>query len=114
MKDYYELFVELCKQLCCNKTFSNKDSVKAHNSAMKNLIQLQKEMRACDCGCVDVFNKLLIHKNDVVKLQAATFCLQEDALKQKSIKILQEIQHESQDSICRFNAKMVLQNITLD
>ena len=109
MKNYYELFVKLCEQLCSNETFSSKDSVKAHNSAMKKLIELQKEMREHNGGSLDVFNKLLEHTNDVIKLQAATICLQEDTLREKSIEILKEIQQNSLDSMCRFNAKMVLQ-----
>jgi len=108
MMDYDDTFVKLCEQLCSKDTYSDESKVKAHNSAMKELAKLQNDMRNTDNGSVDVYGQLLVHKNDMVKLTAAAQCIQVGILKQKSIKILKRLSRDSQDSICRFDAEMIL------
>lgn len=109
MKDYYNLFVELCLQLCTKNDYADKQKVKAHNTASKALQQLQAEMQEIDS--TETLRKLLSHEDNRVKINAASLCLQMHILVEEATYALQNIVDFSDDATMRFSAKMLLQGI---
>ena len=81
--------------------------VKTHNIASKKLRQLQEEMKQNDC--TEVLRMLLIHKDDRVKVNAASFCFQSEILIEQAVLALKKIIDVSDDSTICFAAKMLLQ-----
>ena len=108
LKDYYSLFVELSLKQCTINDYANKSKVKEHNKASKKLKLLQLEM-AQNCS-KEILHMLLSHDDDRVKINAATLCLQMDALPEQSMLVLKNIIDFSPDSTMRFAAKMLSQN----
>ena len=107
MKDYYNLFVELSLQQCTKDEYTNKQRVKKHNTASKQLKQLQAEMKSNDSK--EILFMLLNHKDDRVKVNAASLCLQINVLVDEAIHVLKEIIAFSNDSTICFSAKTLLQ-----
>ena len=105
MKDYYNLFVELSLQ-CTKNDYVNKLKVKNHNVAIKRLNKLQNEMKLHISE--DTLRLLLNHKDDRVKVNAASFCLDLGLLAEQSIQLLKKIIDDSDDSTICFSAKMLL------
>lgn len=109
MKDYYNLFVELSLQQCTKNDYANKLKVKAHNAASKKLRQLQAEMKQNDSE--EILCMLLNHKDDRVKVNAASLCLQMNVLVDQAVLTLKKIIDLSDDSTICFSAKMLLQSV---
>lgn len=108
MKDYYNLFVELCLQQCTKEDYADKQKVKAHNAAFKALQQLQAEMQKMDS--TEILRKLLSYEDDRVKINAASLCLQMHILVEEATCALQSIVDFSGDATLRLSAKTLLQN----
>ena len=106
MKDYYNLFVEFSLQQCTKNDYANKLKIKTHNLASKKLKQLQEEMKQNDSK--DILCMLLHHKDDRVKINAASLCLQMNVLVDQSVLALENIIDISDDSTICFSAKMLL------
>lgn len=109
MKDYYNLFVELSLQQCTKNDYANKLKVKAHNTASKELRQLQDEMKQIDSE--KILCMLLNHKDDRVKVNAAALCLQMNVLVDNAVLALKKIIDVSNDATMRLSAKMLLQSV---
>lgn len=83
MKNYYDEFVELAEQYACRtEHITDKSRRDKSNAAMKKLSKLREQMKNEPDQCLDIFRKLLIHPNDLVKLCAATHCAEEDVLEE--------------------------------
>ena len=106
MKDYYNLFIELSLRQCTKNDYRNKLKVKTHNAASKELKQLQTEMKRNDCE--EILYMLLYHKDDRVKVNAATLCLQMNILVEQVVLVLKNIIELSDDPTICFSAKMLL------
>lgn len=109
MKDYYNMFIELSLQQCTKNDYANKLKVKAHNAASKKLKLLQTEMKQNDSE--EVLCMLLKHKDDRVKVNAASLCLQMNVLVEQAVLVLQKIIDVSADSTICFSAKTLLQSV---
>ncbi len=109
MKDYYNLFVQHCLQQCTKGDYTDKQKVKANNTASKALQQLQAEMQEIDS--TEILSKLLSHEDDRVKINAASLCLQMHILVEEAVRTLQNIDDFSNDATMRLSVKMLLQNI---
>ena len=107
MKDYYNLFVKLSLQQCTKNDYMDKLKVKIHNTAAKELNNLQDEMMHNISD--DTLHVLLNHEDDRVKVNAASFCLNSNVLVEQSIFTLKKIITDSDDSTISFSAKMLLQ-----
>lgn len=107
MKDYYNLFVELSLQQCTKNDYANKLKVKKHNAVAKKLNKMQDEMMQNISD--DMLCMLLNHKDDRVKVNAASFCLHSKVLVEQSILTLKKIIADSDDSTICFSAKMLLE-----
>lgn len=110
MKDLYSSFVELSLQQCAKSDYSNKQKVKAHNTASKKLKLLQTEMEKNDSK--ELLCMLLSHEDDRVKINAASMCLQMNIIVDKAVYTLEKIVVFSDDSTMSFAAKMILQSIS--
>ena len=62
--------------------------------------------------CEDILSMLLIHKDNRVRINAASLCLQINVLVQKAVLTLSNIVNTSDDSTICFSAKMLLQGYT--
>jgi len=111
MKDYYNLFIEYSNQLCSKDDYVNKQKVKVHNIAMKNLIQIQREIANDIKNGAVVLIKLLEYDNEKVRLNAASQCLQIGIQQEKAIEVLRKIERNSTDKLCQFDAQMILKDI---
>ena len=106
MKDYYNLFVELTKQLCRKEDYADRRNIKRHNAATDKLFKLRDEMKRANQ--LDLLLELMTHDYDRTRTYAATFCLHLDFHTQEAIAVLEEASHTASDSTVRFSAKMVL------
>lgn len=109
MKDYYNLFVQLSLQQCTKNDYCDKQKVKAHNIASKNMQMLQDKMKQIDC--IDLLNALLCHDDDRVKINAASLCVQMPILIETASLTLKNIIRTSNDSTISFAAKMIMKQI---
>ena len=111
MKNYYNLFIKYSNQLCSKDDYINKQKVKIHNKAMKNLIQIQREITNDIKNGAVVLIKLLEHDNEKVRLNAAAQCLQIGIQQEKAIEVLKKIENNSTDKLCQLDARMILKGI---
>ena len=110
MKDYYNLFVEFSLQQCTKNDYANKLKVRKHNTASKKLNNLQEEMK--QNVSEEMLYMLLNHKDDRVKINAASFCMQSEILVEQAIHTIEKLIDFSDDSTICFSAKMSLKNKT--
>ena len=108
MKDYYNLFAELTLLQCTEIDYTDKRKVKSSNAAFIKLDKLQEEMKQNVSD--DVWRSLLCHKDDRVKVNAASFCLRSGILVECAVLTLKRVIDDSDDSTMRFSAKMLLKN----
>lgn len=109
MKNYYELFVDLCLQQCTKNDYKYASRVRKHNAAYTKIGKLKAEMKEIDC--TEILNRLLSHEDDRVRLNAASLCLQMNVLVDKALLTLKNIVDFSKDSMLSFSAEMVLKNM---
>lgn len=107
MKEYYNLFVELSLKQCTKQDYADKQKVKRHNAAIRELALLEAEMKRNNC--TDILGQLLCHEDDRVKINAASLCLQTGVLIKEAKQTLNYIINFSTDSTIRFCAEMVSQ-----
>ena len=108
MKDYYNLFIQLSQQQCTARDYADKQKVKAHNKAAKEMQKLKKEMKQIDC--FETLNTLLNHNDDRVRINAASLCLQMSIHIEKAIDCLKDIADCASDATMQFAAKMLLKS----
>lgn len=108
MMEYYNLFIDLCKQLCIKEDYANPQKIEKHNAAMQQLKHLQENMKRTNC--LEEMEALLYYDDDRVKLNAAEFSLHEHILSNQAILVLQQLKETSKDPTIRFSAQMVLQH----
>lgn len=109
MEEYYNLFIELSLKQCTKQDYADKQKVKRHNAAIRELALLESEMKRNDC--TEILGKLLRHEDDRVKINAASLCLQTGMLIEEAKKTLNYIISFSTDSTISFCAEMVLKII---
>ena len=106
MKDYYNTFVDLSLQQCKKSDYADKLKVKKNNVAFKKLNSMQEEMK--QNVSEEIWFALLNHKDDRVKVNAASFCLKFKILVEQAVLTLEKVKDCSDDSTISFSAKMVL------
>ncbi len=105
MDDSYDIFIQLCLQQCKKEDYRDKAKVKAHNASFQALRQMETELAKTDRA--PMLEKLLLHEDDRVKLNAAAMCLRQKILTEKALAILSDLAKESEDETLRLSAKMV-------
>ena len=109
MQNFYELFVELSLQQCTQNDYADKLKVKSHNDACKKLKQLESEIKQSHSE--DILRLLLNHKDDRVKTNAASFCLNMNVFVDQAVFALRKIIENSTDKTICFSAKMLLKSL---
>ena len=107
MKDYYNIFVDLCLQTCTQHDYRSTAKVLKHNRAMTKIIEITKEID--DTGNSAVFEELLNHEDERVRLNAAYDCLRTNISVRKACKELKRLAKKSKDASISFSAKMTLE-----
>lgn len=82
------MFVELSLQQCTKNDYANRLKVRAHNAAAKELRQLQAEMKQNNSE--EILCRLLDHKDNRVKVNAASLCLQMNILVDQVVLVLKK------------------------
>lgn len=108
MKDYYTLFVELCEQTNSTEDYADKTKVRTHNRAMKQLLDLQKEMLEEPDRCETILLELIAHESEKVRLNAAAFGYRNYVCDKKSAIVLLHLKKCAKDKTLSFNAGMTL------
>ena len=106
MKDYYSLFVDLSRQQCTASDYIDKNRIKEHNEAAKQIKKLQFEMESK--GGLDVLDALLDHEDERVKINAASICLEKGVFVEKASYELKKIESCSEDHSLAFSATILL------
>lgn len=89
MKDYYNIFADLCLQTCTQHDYRSTEKVLKHNRAMTKIIEITKEID--DTGNSAVFEELLNHDDERVKLTAEYGCLRTNTSVKKACKELKRL-----------------------
>ena len=106
MKDDYMYFIDLSLLQCTKKDYGDKSKVKAHNQALKKLFKLKEKMKKnIDSNKMQL---LLNHKDEIVVVNAAVFCLEIGVCKEKALEKLKIIIESSVDTMIVFTAKKIL------
>lgn len=111
MSDNYERFIEFSVASCSSFDYSDKQKVKAHNQASKNLQKLKTTMLEETDKSAGVFLRLLSHHNDAVRLNAASICVNEAICVKEAKKTLLDLIEITDNEILRFSAKMSLRQL---
>ena len=106
MKDDYMYFIDLSLLQCTKKDYGDKSKVKAHNQALGKLSILKEKMK--ENLDLDEMEVLLEHSDERVVINAASFCLEIGAHKDKSCIVLKKIIEASKDETFVFAARNVL------
>ena len=106
MKNNYLHFIELSLLQCTKNDYSDKLKVKAHNQALGKLSILKEKMK--ENLDLDEMKVLLEHSDERVVINAASFCLEIGAHKDKSCIVLKKIIEASKDETFVFAARNVL------
>ena len=106
MKNNYLHFIELSLLQCTKNDYSDKLKVKAHNQALGKLSILKEKMK--ENLDLDKMEVLLEHSDERVVINAASFCLEIGAHKDKSCIVLKKIIEASKDETFVFAARNVL------
>mgnify|MGYP003300155999 CR=1 FL=1 len=90
MKDYYDEYVKYATRLILNNDdYGNKSKVRAHNRAMKKLLLLEKEI--IEANDTDLFDRLLQHEDERVKMYACNLCVTMNYNVDNALQILKEL-----------------------
>ena len=106
--DTFEAFLELSSSLCRSGDYGDKKKVKKHNEATKKIMILGQAMLQEPEKSREVFRQLLSYDNDMVKLLAASICLDGSLFTHDARIILTELSTSASDETIRFSAKMQL------
>ena len=109
MNNYYDKIVELCKELLRDwDDCGDRKKVIMNNRAMNRLWKLDEKMNNDDGK--NVLLKLLNHENDRVVLTAAMLCIKMNFNVEETLKKIEYIKCNSQQSLLRHEAEMMLYN----
>ena len=106
MKNNYLHFIELSLLQCTKNDYSDKLKVKAHNQALGKLSILKEKMK--ENLDLEEMQLLLNHKDEIVVVNAAVFCLEIGVCKEKALEKLKIIIESSVDTMIVFTAKNIL------
>lgn len=107
--EYYDLFIKLSLQLCTKEDYIDKRKVKQHNVAMKKLEHLRKEIK--QQNNYEALNSLLKHKDERVRLNAASWCVKEGVFVDQAVSVLELIMNDCTDETFSFTAEILLKNL---
>lgn len=108
MIDYYSRYVDLCRQTYWGKSLLDARTRAIHNKAMKHLGQLERKMYSEEDRCEEIAYKLLLHENDVVKLNSAAYCIKAQVWTKIAYQVLSQIANNNIDKSLAGDALMTM------
>ena len=88
MKDYYALFIKYSLKLCKINDYKKNSKVRTHNLAIEKLDKIYEEMKINDA--LEVLLELLKHDDEVVSINAASYCLKSNLCYQETLNTLKK------------------------